>query len=303
MDTTNGPWTRATNTGSTATTLTATATTVPLQPGTHIVYFYATDGSDATSINPDRPSDAPESSAVIGGINAYLFLVNAPPVSTGFESDVSSRPNGDGSLLSNDIVQQRRFVSGLDTPSANPNEFQRADASPRATLGDGLLTSADVVQARRYVSGLDPLTDAGGPTVAADPGLRADIGGSVFGEKIGQGLLRLSSGKDGAVFVELDSGRKVAAVSFRVRYDAAKLGRPLVSLGDMPAGAVLTVNDTVDGELTILIDSAGRLGRAGKAFRLVGISFEKDAGAGSVKLIGTPSVSDLFGNEVSGTRN
>ena len=91
IDTTNGTWTRATNTGSTATTLTATATPATLQNGIHILYFYAADGSDATSINPlfangDKGGKlfdgcAPESSSVIGGINAYQFLV-APAAPT-----------------------------------------------------------------------------------------------------------------------------------------------------------------------------------------------------------------------------
>jgi hypothetical protein len=269
-----------------------------LQPGIHTIYFFAADGSDATSINQTRPSEAPES-AVIGGIKAYQFLVNAPPVSAGFESDVSSRPNGDGVLLSNDIVQVRRFVSGLDTPSAQPNEFQRADTSPRATLGDGVLNSSDVVQTRRYVSALDPLTGAGGPTVAADPPLRAAIGGSIFGAKVeGQSLLRLASGKGGAVIIELESGREVAAVSFRIRYDESKLGKPEVSLGDLPDGAVLTVNDTVEGELTILIDSSSSLGRVGKATRLIEILFQNGSADGSAKFDGVASVSDAFGNSI-----
>jgi len=191
----------------------------------------------------------------------------------------------------------RRFVAGLDTVNGATNEFQRADSAPRTTLGDGVINSSDVVQARRYAAGLDGLTNAGGPTVAADPGLRAIIGGSLFGAKVeGQGLLRLASWKDGAVVVELEAGREVAAVSFRLTYDAA-LGKPVVSLGDLPDGAVLTVNDTVEGELTVLVDSAVPLGARGKALRLVEIGFEKKA-VGSVELIGVPSASDLFGNEV-----
>ncbi|MEO8071918.1 MAG: carboxypeptidase regulatory-like domain-containing protein [Acidobacteriota bacterium] len=91
VDTKSETWTKATVTGSTATTITATATTASLQNGVHIIYFFATDGSDATSINPARPFEknfdnrgfdilAPESSPIIGGINAYLFLVAPAPV-------------------------------------------------------------------------------------------------------------------------------------------------------------------------------------------------------------------------------
>ncbi len=85
MDTTNGTWSRATFVSSTATTVTATAAPTGVSVGVHIIYFFATDGSDATSTNPSfaeqlagkekgsmRPL-SPESSAVTGGINAYLF--------------------------------------------------------------------------------------------------------------------------------------------------------------------------------------------------------------------------------------
>ena len=87
VDTLINPFLRAAEQSRTATTLTADATTPPLQPGIHILYFFATDGSDATSINPTRPSEekfdegndnlTPDSSPIIGGINAYVFLVAA----------------------------------------------------------------------------------------------------------------------------------------------------------------------------------------------------------------------------------
>ncbi|MBK9528324.1 MAG: hypothetical protein IPO41_08385 [Acidobacteria bacterium] len=216
----------------------------------------------------------------------------------GFESDVAPRPNGDGALLSTDITQVRRFVAGLDTPSVNPNEFQRTDSAPRSSFGDGVINSSDVVQVRRYGAGLDPLTIAGGPTAAADPPLRAVIDGSLFGAKVAESSeLRLSSGKGGVVSVDLDPTREVAAVSFRVRYDAA-LGKPLVSLDEVTDGAVLTVNDSVEGELIILIDSAGPLGDVGKVLRLVEISFAGGSADGMVELDGAASVSDMFGNDV-----
>ena len=47
MDTANGTWTPATVTGGTLTTITATATPTGLQNGVHIIYFFASDGSDA----------------------------------------------------------------------------------------------------------------------------------------------------------------------------------------------------------------------------------------------------------------
>ena len=143
------------------------------------------------------------------------------------------------------------------------------------------------------------MTGAGGPTVTADEQLRAVIGGSIFGAKVQElNEVRLVSGKAGAVVVELESGREVAAVSFKLKYDAARFGKPVVSLGNLPEGAVLTVNDTVEGELTILIDSASALGGVGKALRLVEISFANGSAEGPVILDGAVSVSDLFGNDV-----
>ena len=93
IDTLINPFLHAAEQSRTATTLTATATTPALKPGLHILYFFASDGSEATSINPARPvqgtynkgfdSHAPESSAIIGGINAYVFLyAPLPPVPT-----------------------------------------------------------------------------------------------------------------------------------------------------------------------------------------------------------------------------
>ena len=131
-DTTNGMWTRATNTGSTAATLTATATTAALQPGIHILYFYAADGSDATSINPSLTDGnnngngksfdrfTPESSSIIGGINAYSFLVVPRVNRTLFDFD------GDG-----------RVDLSLFRPDANPanSDFYIRKSSDNTLFG------------------------------------------------------------------------------------------------------------------------------------------------------------------------
>ncbi|MEQ1923641.1 MAG: hypothetical protein ABL952_14130, partial [Pyrinomonadaceae bacterium] len=227
----------------------------------------------------------------------------ATPTPVGFEADVAPRSNGDGAILSTDVTQIRRFVSGLDMPSTEPNEFQRTDSAPRSTLGDGALNSSDVVQARRYAGGLDPLTAAGGPAVAADPPLRASIGGELFGNKVcSLSFLSMGRVRDGVFEVDLAAVGEVAGVSFRLRYDT-KMGRPVVRLGDGIGDAVLTVNDSVEGELTVLIDSAGAIGSVGKEFRLVQISFGDGSADGMVVFDGEPSVADVFGNEVRvGTR-
>ena len=65
--------------------------------------------------------------------------------------------------------------------------------------------------------------------------------------------------------------------------------------GELPDGAVVTVNDSVEGELTILIDSAGPLG---KSLRLVSIGFEKNATERLIEFDGAASLSDGNGNAV-----
>jgi hypothetical protein len=47
----------------------------------------------------------------IGTVNVSVSMVNAP----GFEGDVASRPNGDGSIFSDDVVQVRKFLNTTDT--------------------------------------------------------------------------------------------------------------------------------------------------------------------------------------------
>src|SRR5207247_1382442 len=82
----DGPWSRAVNVGSTTTTLTATATSDTLRNGIHNIYFFATDGSEATLISPrpdNRPvleetlTDSTQSSPILGAMNAYTFLVRS----------------------------------------------------------------------------------------------------------------------------------------------------------------------------------------------------------------------------------
>ena len=142
----------------------------------------------------------------------------------------------------------------------------------------------------------------GGPTVAADPPLSATMGGSLFGVKVEvdeRGSMRLEMRKNGSLVVMLESGMDVAAVSFGLRYDQA-LGRPVVLAGELADGAVLTVNDTVTGELTILIDSAGPLGNFNKSVRLVSIGFEKHAaGRTWTSAFHSVSLSDVLGNDVA----
>ena len=146
IDSTYGVWTKAVNTGSTATTLTASAYAGVLKDGIHIIYFFATDGSDATSINPSRSirngSDrklgnlkqndlagnfetfAPESSPVIGGINAYPFLVRAAPTSASVS--IGGRvATASGSGIPRALVSITDAGGNVRTVMTNPFGFYR----------------------------------------------------------------------------------------------------------------------------------------------------------------------------------
>jgi hypothetical protein len=95
----------------TATTLTANATTSSLQYGIHILYAFATDGSDATSI-------AHGSSPVIGAVNAYLFLF-APPIVTQHISAISR--SGNDILITFDAVAGNRYRLERKSDISDPN--------------------------------------------------------------------------------------------------------------------------------------------------------------------------------------
>lgn len=214
-----------------------------------------------------------------------------------WEGDLTPRPSGDGAVDATDVVQVRRFAAGIDPLTVGSNEGQRADSAPLTTSGDGVINSGDVIQARRFAAGLDPLNPAGGtnmrPSVET---LAAAIGGSLLGKTFGSvDLLRIGASKEGRSSVEL--GADAAGVSFTITYDESRYGKPTVQLGKTAAGAVLTVNDTVPGRLTILVDSMQSL-RGGQ---LVEIAFA--GGEGSISLVGTPSLADALGNDISFSKN
>ena len=66
------PWLTATPAGSN----TQSGTVGPLQDGVHIIYAYATDGGNATSINTGS-GNGTSSSPLIGQIQAFVFFINS----------------------------------------------------------------------------------------------------------------------------------------------------------------------------------------------------------------------------------
>lgn len=203
---------------------------------------------------------------VCGSVTSFSPFVLAhlsgtpTPTPVGLEGDVAGRPNGDGSFASNDVVQMRRFASGLDTPAVAPNEFQRADSAPLASKGDGVISAADVVQARRFVAGLDAPGTAGGPSSpSASRLLTRDedhLSENQPGREVALGEATFDTSTTVTLPIEITAYGDEVAVSFTIEYDRAILSDPRVVLGDAFAeGAVLTVNKTPHGRIGILIDS------------------------------------------------
>jgi hypothetical protein len=175
----------------------------------------------------------------------------------GLEGDLGGRPTGDGVVFSNDVIFARQFAAGTATPNAAYNEFQRVDSAPSATKGDGLITSGDVIQARRYASGTSTPTGAGGPFQAVGQGsLAANLAAADTDRSVRVTPRTAVAGQKVTVPVEMKAVGNELAARFTLEYDSMKLSKPVVLLsGVAPSDAVLTINDKVDGRLTVLVDS------------------------------------------------
>ncbi|MFZ1701512.1 MAG: hypothetical protein WBO10_04225 [Pyrinomonadaceae bacterium] len=204
----------------------------------------------------------------------------SPTPGSGFENDVTPRPNGDGIVISGDVIQMRRFATGLDSPGVDPNEYQRADSAPRTTFGDGIVNSGDVIQARRYATGLDPQTPAAGPTAPPNvPNLLSAIIGDVyaylFGRELRVGTVETDTGKTVTVPIEMRPFGDEAAVSFTIEYDASTLSNTRLALADgAPANSILTVNDSQRGRIGILLDSTNAFEASAMPRPFVTVTFD-----------------------------
>ena len=188
-----------------------------------------------------------------------------PPPGGNLEGDVNRTAlgvpgNGDGFVDVRDGAQFDRFANGLDSPQTTPNEFQRFDDGPLATLGNGTITSSDRTQLDRYSAGLDPLTAAGGPTnpvtVICTASSRPETVAELESEDVADArvihLISVSgnAGTDVTVYVESDAQGNEVATQYSLNFDPAVLAisdmsgsNPNVKLGSgAPAGTTLTVN-------------------------------------------------------------
>lgn len=202
--------------------------------------------ADITQVNQfslvDTIGEPIAGDAMTGGSFTFKsgFVPNTPANiagGNGSEGDVAGRPNGDGQILSNDVVGVQRFQIGLDQPFQS-NEFQRADAAPFLGGGDGQILANDVIQVQRYQIGLDQAQNAVGPV---------DFGSSRQSEPAEKSVEIAAAPRQ--LSVENASGSGGQAITVNVRADA---------LGDEAAyGFTLNYNSLIMTATSAQIGTAG----------------------------------------------
>lgn len=152
LDTWQGLWTRASDGAGD----TFSGSVSGLTNGIHILYAYATDSQEATSVN------TPESSPLVGNIAAYLFVVGAPPASfvkgpdqtvnedagaqsvAGWATSISATSftvtNNNPALFSG---QPAVSPTGTLTYTPAPNAFGSATVTVKAVLGSSTSAPQD----------------------------------------------------------------------------------------------------------------------------------------------------------------
>lgn len=277
--------------GSTTPTPTNTPTATPTATPTNTPTVTPTNTPTAT------PTSTPTATPTV-----------TPTPGAGIEADVAPRPNGDGGVNSTDVVQLRRFATGLDVPDPAFGEPGRADCAPRGA-NDGNINAGDVVQGRRYATGLDPLMNA------------RPSGATLLPRKIGSALVDLHEyffGRELRVVIEkVEAGRITVAVEmapygdefaagFTLEYDERIFFDPRTTLGDaVLENAVLTVNTNEPGRIGVLVDSPNAFVISAVPSRLVLVTFEVRADQTEKPRFGlTDSLahlgfSDAYGNTIA----
>ncbi|CAN5216924.1 hypothetical protein BH10ACI1_BH10ACI1_34820 [soil metagenome] len=172
----------------------------------------------------------------------------------GVESDVAGRPNGDGVIQSNDVVQVQRFQIGLDRPFQT-NEIQRTDSAPLSTHGDGQIQSNDVVQAQRFQIGLDGQQTAAGPTDLVGGRQSSETGTSVALPREVRVESTNAVAGQGTVVVNtrVDALGDESAYGFNLAYQTAAFTNASVAIGT--AGGSRFCNTTVAGLVSCSINN------------------------------------------------
>jgi len=160
VDTWQGPWQPATSLGSNN----FNGPVSGLAPGMHILYAYATDGQDATSVNTGQ-----QSSPLISNITAYVFL-EQPPIGT--PSVVSASPNAPSGAA------QTFILTYSDTGGTDALQFVSADFNSSLTAAYGCSVRYEQAYYNPAKSALYLYNDAGtavmGPLVLGSSGTLAN---------------------------------------------------------------------------------------------------------------------------------
>jgi len=191
---------------------------------------------------------------VPGGLFGVIRLLGDAPITPSFEADVASRPNGNGAIQSDDLVQMRRFLNCTGTqPDSSTSEFQRADSSPIATSGDGALDTTDIIQSRRYQNGSNALQAPGGPIAPNAPRC--------------QGAPLLESGKTAGQELTADSANEAVVAApreLRVESASSSPNQPVIvnirvdAMGDEAEyGFILSYDQTILSNPIIGAGTAG----------------------------------------------
>ena len=223
---------------------------------------FSLDGTIGQSIAGDVLSG--NSFSVTSGFWNFTSAINA---GFGIEGDVSPRlpvSDGDGAILSNDVVQIQRFSINLDRPFQS-NEVQRADSAPLADFGDGQILSNDVIQAQRFQIGLDTAQSAKGPTSLvggfAPPSVKT---AATDAEQINsptapprkllvENVSTVSGQTSVFVNIRVDAVGDEAAYGFNITYDSANFSGATTSIGT--AGGSRLCNATVVGQVNCSVNN------------------------------------------------
>ena len=139
VDTQTGAWLRAAPDGPSA-----SGDTPPLLLGTHILFAFATDGQEATSINTGRGS-----SPILGQVSAYVFTVLPPPTVCGDQND-------DGNVDIFDVIIDLQIIVGLVVPTEEQQKLSDV-------VRDGQIDIFDVILTLQHIVGLTEITECGPP--------------------------------------------------------------------------------------------------------------------------------------------
>ncbi|MFN0084369.1 MAG: hypothetical protein ACKVX9_03170, partial [Blastocatellia bacterium] len=212
---------------------------------------------------------------------ASVFLPGFVSFNSGFEADVSPRPNGNnnGVITVADWVQIGRFVAGLDKPETG-SEYQRADIAPRDTRGDGRLTVLDWTQASLYVSGANPVTPAGGPTAQAATFAQQTAARQAMrsaSTRTFRAEVQNGSGRTRTVRLTLDAKGDEHALGFSLLFNPSQWSFVSAAAGDDAADATVMINsaEAAQGRIGIALSMPGGRSLKPGARRLVELTFNE----------------------------